>query len=64
MLKVTKHTVRCDLVRGFNHPIRSGLVRGLLEQFNRDVTLLEDLQMAVRPTLLRDFVIISTMIRK
>ena len=29
MLKVTKHTVRCDLVKGFNHPIRSGLVRGL-----------------------------------
>ena len=24
-----KHTVRCGPVRGFNHPIRSGLVRGL-----------------------------------
>ena len=29
MLKVTKHTVRCEPVRGFNQPIRSGLVRGL-----------------------------------
>ena len=28
-LKVTKHIVRCDPVRGFNHPVRSGLVRGL-----------------------------------
>ena len=29
MLKVTKHTVRCDPVKGFNHPVRSGLVGGL-----------------------------------
>ncbi len=29
MLKVTIHTIKCDLVKGFNHPIRSGLIRGL-----------------------------------
>ena len=44
----------CDLVRGFNHPIRSGLVRGLQDTSNRNFTLLEDLQIAVNPTLLRD----------
>ena len=33
MLKVKKHTIRCDLVRGFDHPIRSGLVRGLESRF-------------------------------
>ena len=34
------------------------------EKFNRTVILLEDLQMAVKRTLLRDFRIIATMIRK
>ena len=29
LLKVTKHTIRCDPIKGFDHPIRSGLVRGL-----------------------------------
>ena len=29
LLKVTKQTIRCDLVRGFNHPVRSGLAKGL-----------------------------------
>ena len=29
LLKVKKHNIRYDLVKGFNHPIRSGLVRGL-----------------------------------
>ena len=55
MLKVTKHTIRCDLVKGFNHLVRSGLVRGLQETSSRNTTLLEDLQIAVKPTWLRDF---------
>ena len=36
----------------------------VLKQFNRIATLLEDLQMVVRPILLRDFGIMATMIRK
>ena len=56
MLKVTKHAVRCDPIKGYNHPIRSGLVRGLQDTSNRNATLLEDLQIVVKPTLLRDLV--------
>ena len=40
MLKVTKHIVKCDLVKGFNQPIMSGLVRGLL-MIPLDVTLIK-----------------------
>ena len=36
----------------------------VLEQFNRIVALLEDLQMVVKPTLLRYLGITATMIRK
>ena len=54
MLEVTKHTIRCDLVRGFDHPVRSG----------RTVTLLKDLQLAVKLTGLRDFRDNVAMVRK
>ena len=54
MLKVIQHTIRCDPIRGFNHLVRSGVVRDLKDTSNRNGTLLEDLQMVVKPTLLRD----------
>ena len=48
------HTIRCDPIGGFNHPISSGLIRGLWKLQSRNATLLEDLQIVVKPTLLRD----------
>ena len=54
MLKVTKHIVRCDCVRGFNHLVRSGLVRDLQTLKSRNTTLLEDLQIVAKTTQLRD----------
>ena len=36
----------------------------VLKQFNRIVTLLEDLQIVVKPTQLRDFRSLSAMVRK
>ena len=51
---INKFTVRCDIFRGFNHPMKSGLVRGVQDTSSRNATLLEHLQMAIKPTLLRD----------
>ena len=53
MLKLTKNTIRCDLIRGFNHLVRIGLVRGLQDTSSRNVTLIEDLKMDVKENLLR-----------
>ena len=64
MLKVTKHTVRCDLVRGFNHLARSGLARGLLNNSTELSPCQRIYKIAVKLTLLRDFEITTTMVRK
>ena len=50
MLKVTKHAIRCDSVKGFNHIVRSGLVRGLQGTSIRNATFLEDLKIAIKQT--------------
>ena len=55
MLKVKKHTITCDPIKGFNQPIKSGLVRGLQDTLNRNDTLLEDLQITIKPTLIKRF---------